>query len=517
VPSATLTGRFLAPDGTPMKGTVTFAAPSPLTLPDAGTISVSAAVVTLDDTGSFEVDLIPNSVPGMSPFDWPYKVTEKFKGVPQRQYHILLADSTEPVDLAQLAPVTPYYHSHYLPVTGPAGPQGPPGPQGVQGEPGPAGEPTTVNGQSGPTVVLTAADVGADAAGSALAAQTQAVATAGEYTDGQITAEVARADGAYVPLGDPALTDARTPTSHSVTHAAGGSDQVTPAQIGAYSTAEGGALADRTVALETGFSTFNDFFTDLFTRVSGLEGRMTSEEDRPNLLTVDGAPDNSIGRSGDYALDTGARRLYGPKAGATWMAFTRVPPPTELGWSVAGFAALAGEDLYLTHAADGFGAGSSWYGTVQPTDGLDVTFEVEMSGGTGADGVCFALADPATATSFVGAGGGDLGLVGCTSVALALDTGAGSRARIVTTTAAEMTTVATYGGALTLRPAPVTVRVRYAAGAMSAWVDGLLVFDEVAVTAGSTARIGWTGANGGLTDDHIIRNAEFVSRGGIDL
>lgn len=232
---------------------------------------------------------------------------------------------------------------------------------------------------------------------------------------------------------------------------------------------------------------------------------------------TDGAPAAGLGIAGDWALDVGARRLYGPRGASAWPAFSVIPSPVEAGWTRNGFAALAGADLYLTHVADGFGAGSSWYGEPQATEGLDVTFEVEMSGGTGADGVCFALADPATLTSFVGGGGGELGLTGCSSVALALDTGAGSRARVVTTDADSMDTVATYGGALTLRPAPVVVRVRYAAGALSAWVDGVQVFNAVAVAAPANARVGWTGSNGGLVDDHIVRAAAFVPRGGILL
>lgn len=236
-----------------------------------------------------------------------------------------------------------------------------------------------------------------------------------------------------------------------------------------------------------------------------------------SILTTAGTPASSLGIDGDWALDTGTRRLYGPKASGSWPAFSAIPAPTASGWTRNGFADLDGTDLYLTRVADGFGGGSSWYGTVQATDGLDVTFEAEMSGGTGADGICFALADPGTASSFVGGGGGDLGLTGCTAAALALDTGAGSRARIVTTDADSMDTVATYGGALTLRPAPVTVRVRYEDGAMSVWIDGVQIFNAVAVSAASTARVGWTGANGGLTDDHIIRSAQFVAHGGIQL
>lgn len=233
--------------------------------------------------------------------------------------------------------------------------------------------------------------------------------------------------------------------------------------------------------------------------------------------TTDGPPAAGLGIAGDWALDVGARRLYGPRGASVWPAFSVIPAPTEAGWSRAGTAALAGADLYLTHVADGFAAGSSWYGAPQVADGLDVTFECEMSGGTGADGVTFALADPATNPDFVGGGGGELGLTGCTAVALALDTGGGSRARIVTTDATTMATVATYGGALALRPAPVVVRVRYVAGGLSAWVDGVQVFNSVAVAAPASVRVGWTGSNGGSTDDHIIRAVAFVPRGGLLL
>jgi hypothetical protein len=238
---------------------------------------------------------------------------------------------------------------------------------------------------------------------------------------------------------------------------------------------------------------------------------------RPGLLTVTGQPDNTLGIDGDWAISPGEKRIYGPKTAGVWETWSHIDPPTATVWQRNGLAALVGTDLYLTHAADGFGSGTCWRTGLEATDGLDVTFECEMSGGSGADGITFALADPATAATFQGGGGGDLGLVGCTAVALALDTGAGSRARIVTTTASTVTAVATYGGVLNLRPAPVLVRVLYQAGAMSAWLDGVLIFDEVTVAAGASARIGWTGANGGNNDDHIIRNVSFVPKGGIQL
>lgn len=240
------------------------------------------------------------------------------------------------------------------------------------------------------------------------------------------------------------------------------------------------------------------------------------QQERPAFYDTMGVPSNSVGVSGDWAFDLGSKFLYGPRGTSGWNAVSQVPAPTGAGWTLSGFAALSSTDLYLTHAADGFGSGAAWYSTAQPTDGLDVTFTVEMSGGTGADGVTFALADPATATNFHGAGGGDLGLTGAVATGLALDTGSGSRARVVTTTASAMTTVATYGGALTLRPTPFTCRVTYSAGTMMAWINGTQIFTQ-AVSAPATARLGFTGANGGSTDNHIIRNVAFVQRGGVQL
>lgn len=84
---------------------------------------------------------------------------------------------------------------------------------------------SSVNGQTG-AVTLDAADVGADPAGAADAVT------------------LASLDG--VAADDPRLTDARTPTAHAATHAAGGSDPITPESIGAATSAQG-VLADSAV------------------------------------------------------------------------------------------------------------------------------------------------------------------------------------------------------------------------------------------------------------------------------
>ncbi|MFF7161712.1 hypothetical protein ACFZBP_10085 [Streptomyces sp. NPDC008086] len=75
-----------------------------------------------------------------------------------------------------------------------------------------------------------------------------------------------------------------------------------------------------------------------------------------SILAADGTPASSLGIDGDWALDTGTRRLYGPKASGAWPAFSAISAPTDFGWTRNGFASLDGTDLYLTHVADGSAA-----------------------------------------------------------------------------------------------------------------------------------------------------------------
>ncbi|MFE0877324.1 right-handed parallel beta-helix repeat-containing protein [Streptomyces smyrnaeus] len=195
IPTVRVTARYLRPDGTPLKGKVTFRAPALLTFGGADLMLAGPVEAPLDASGAIAVVLPATDAPGMDPINWSYTVTEALEGVASnRSYQLLLPLDDPEVDLADVAPTDPTKPNYVrgasayevavaegfvgTPVqwldslVGPAGPEGPVGPAGPQGEPGPAGpqgpkgDPgdgsvNSVNGDLGPDVVLDAADVGA--------------------------------------------------------------------------------------------------------------------------------------------------------------------------------------------------------------------------------------------------------------------------------------------------------------------------------------------------------------------
>ncbi|MER7485264.1 phage tail protein [Streptomyces sp. NPDC126497] len=154
IPTVRVTARYLAPDGTPLTGTVEFRPPALLTHSDTDVFVGGPTTAALDADGRLAVVLPATDAPGWNPVDWTYRVTEKVSGLPTRNYRIALAAAHPAVDLADVRPADPST-PNYVAVPGP------PGPQGELGPAGPPGPVRSVNGRTTPDITLTAADVGA--------------------------------------------------------------------------------------------------------------------------------------------------------------------------------------------------------------------------------------------------------------------------------------------------------------------------------------------------------------------
>lgn len=159
--TATVTGSFVNLDGTPCAGTVTFE-PAPcywLAANDDVTVLPSSTVATLDQDGTFSVELLATDEPDLNPVGWTYKVRVRLTDCEKAWSFSMLAPADTVIDLAD---VTPVDSDTGVPVivgppgpagadgpAGPAGVAGPAGPQGPQGDPGPAGGPPGPAGPQG--------------------------------------------------------------------------------------------------------------------------------------------------------------------------------------------------------------------------------------------------------------------------------------------------------------------------------------------------------------------------------
>jgi hypothetical protein len=193
------------------------------------------------------------------------------------------------------------------------------------------------------------------------------------------------------------------------------------------------------------------------------------------------------------------------------------------GWSFNGTAAMAGAASVLTPAAKHL-AGSVVYPVALPTAGLNLTFTAELHGGSGGNGMTFALLDPAHATATsVGANGGGQGFAGLGGVAVVLSTeprfGVSNWMALWAGAAGQSTqTVLQLARAIApLRAGPhtVTVQVTQHSGSyiVAVWLDGDQILQQIAPTLTSTSVLAFTGGTGYQTDVHLVRDIAISAAG----
>jgi hypothetical protein len=187
------------------------------------------------------------------------------------------------------------------------------------------------------------------------------------------------------------------------------------------------------------------------------------------------------------------------------------------GWVFNGSAAMSGSDLVLTPATNDQD-GSAVYATPTASDGLRAEFTAQIGGGTGADGLTFAMLNAASSNPrSLGAGGGGLGFAGLSGVAVTLDTYQGGNdpsSNFVGlsngTVNGQLTYAATATNVPNLRAGTHDVVVGVAGTTVTVSIDGAQVISAGAPVPASTLPA-FTGATGGATDRHVVRAVTITS------
>jgi hypothetical protein len=207
-------------------------------------------------------------------------------------------------------------------------------------------------------------------------------------------------------------------------------------------------------------------------------------------------------------------------SGVSLTTSTGAVPPPGGGWSYNGFAAMSGADTRLTNTG-GDEAGAVIYPRAVSTSSITATFQVQIGGGSGANGMTFALLAPTTKASSVGAWGSGLGLQNLTGVAVVLSTypimgiQSSNFISIVNAAATGLTPLVTKVpvGQLASGTHSVAVTlVKSTSGnySLTVSIDGEAV-GHTGVTVASTALMAFTAGTGHLTNIHLVRNAALAA------
>jgi len=179
-------------------------------------------------------------------------------------------------------------------------------------------------------------------------------------------------------------------------------------------------------------------------------------------------------------------------------------------WQRAGTATTTATTATLTTAAQTFSAGSVYYADPVPAAGLSASFDATIGGGSGGDGMTFALLDPASAGRLGGIGGG-LGYSGLTGVAVTADTfdnatnTAGDRMGIATGA-----TGSTFDYLVSTTAVPALRAIHHydvdvLGGELIVRVDGVEKLRH-AVTLPDEVVVAFTAGTGGSADTHQVSN-----------
>ncbi|MFD8481471.1 choice-of-anchor D domain-containing protein [Kitasatospora sp. NPDC059673] len=192
-----------------------------------------------------------------------------------------------------------------------------------------------------------------------------------------------------------------------------------------------------------------------------------------------------------------------------------VSPPNSGGWTFNGTAGISGNDIVLTETINDQ-TGSALCNMAVPSAKLHAHFTAVIGGGSGADGLAFVLLDAAHETPHsLGDGGGGLGYSGLRGLAVTLDTSQNANdpsANFVGLATGGHGDALSYAATATdvgnLRTGTHAVDVQVTGGRVQVTVDGRPAIDTT-VAVPATVLVGFTGATGGLNDNHRVQGVSI--------
>jgi hypothetical protein len=192
-----------------------------------------------------------------------------------------------------------------------------------------------------------------------------------------------------------------------------------------------------------------------------------------------------------------------------------IPPPATPAWSLNGSATIASGILKLTGTTANT-VGSSFYKVPLESGHLSVAYDQTIGGGTGADGMAVVLADPAFATpASLGAGGAGLGFYGIRGAAVGFDTyktSTGPSSNFVgiadSTKSIPSAWAVTSTAIPPLRVGTHHIVVTAQSGTLTVSIDGTQALSRT-IALPPTVLLGFSGANGSLTDNHLVANVKI--------
>ncbi len=221
------------------------------------------------------------------------------------------------------------------------------------------------------------------------------------------------------------------------------------------------------------------------------------------LATVGGAPLTIT------VVGTGSGAGYG------------LPAVANSTWSINGSAYVDASGLTLTTAGVGE-AGDALFPVPASTSSISASFNLDVGGGSGADGAAFDLLAPSTSPTSVGGIGQAMGFGGLQGMAVVfgeyLEPGAPQADFIGITDgmnpdgSLHYLATAPVTAPLTLGSSTNVVVITITAGVVSVSLDGYLQLSQ-AVSLPSTAMVGFAASTGGLDDNHVLTDISVTVGG----